>query len=130
MAHSLISNSKFDIESAIRAVETGYPGVQPVLAELVEWLQDCNWPVAQVLSPFLAGIGLPLVPCIDHVFLTNDETWKYWMIVCLISQNDDLFNYYKPRLIEYATNSSENDRHYELVEISRETLSEHGYFDD
>ena len=63
---SLIPKSKSDLETANRAVAAGYPAVKPVLGELVEWLKDYNWPVAHVLAPFLAKIGIPLVPHIDH----------------------------------------------------------------
>lgn len=128
MTDSLVPKSKFDLESANRAVAAGYPAVEPVLADLVEWLQDYNWPVAHVLAPFLADIGIPLVPQIDHVFTTNDETWKYWMIVCLISHNDELYEHYKTRLIELAEHPSESDRVDELDEVARELLEEKGYY--
>ena len=125
--HPLIPKSRSDLATANRAIQAGYPAVQPVLSELVEWLKDYNWPVARVLSPFLATIGLPLVPYIDHVFSTSDETWQYWMIVCLIANNENLFKHYKPRLIELATNPSKNDVHHELDDVSRNALTSRGY---
>ncbi len=79
-----------------------------------------------MLSPFLASIGLPLVPHIDHVFSTNDEVWKYWMIVCLISQNDDLFAHYKNRLVRFAELPTDDDRYHELNEVARDALHAHG----
>ena len=127
MAHSLVPKSKLDLETANRVVAAGYPGVEPVLGELVEWLQDYNWPVAHVLAPFLAEIGMPLVPHIDHVFSTTDETWKYWMIVCLISRNDDLFKHYKQKLIQYSEQPTDDDRHHELDEVARDALVENGF---
>ena len=128
MVLSLIPRSKFDLEAANRIVNAGYPAVKPVLSELLEWLQDYNWPVAKVLAPFLAGIGSPLIAHIDHVFSTSDDTWKYWMIVCLISRNDDLFAHYKPKLIQYAENPSDSDKHHELDEVSRDALTEKGIY--
>src|SRR4051794_23281462 len=58
----LIPQNKFDLKRAQAAVEVGYPAVAPILPELLEWLQDYNWPVAHILAPFLASIGEPLVP--------------------------------------------------------------------
>lgn len=130
VAHSLVPKTKSDLKTANKAVKAGYPAVEPVLSDLIEWLQDYNWPVAHVLAPFLASIGLPLVPYIDAVFLSTDESWKYWMIVCLISQNDDLFCHYKPTLIRYSEMPSASDRENELDEISREILVERGYLND
>ena len=128
MVHSLIPKSKADLETANRAKAAGYPTVEPVLGELIEWLQDYNWPVAHILAPFLAEIGTPLIPHIDHVFSTTDETWKYWMIVCLLSHNDDLYEHYKQRLIQFAERPTKNDRHHELDEVARELLDEKGYY--
>ena len=128
MVHSLVPKSKSDLDTANRAVAAGYPAVESVLPELVEWLQDYNWPVAHVLAPFLAEIGLPLIPQIDHVFSTTDETWQYWMIVCLLSRNDDLYEHYKQKLIQLAETPSGNDRHHELDDVARETLEERGFY--
>ena len=125
---SLAPKSKSDLETANRAVAVGYPAVKPVLSELVEWLQDYNWPVARVLAPFLAKIGMPLVPHIDHVFSTTDETWKYWMIVCLISHNDDLYEHYKQKLVQFAEQPTDNDSRHELDEVARNALDEQGFY--
>ena len=129
MTKHLIPKSKFDIEAAKRAAEAGYPAVKPVLGELTEWLQDYNWPVARVLAPFLASIGSPLVPFIDHVFSTTDETWQYWMIECLIAKNDDLFKHYQPKLIQLAKNPTANDKLHELDQVAQEALVERGLGD-
>lgn len=128
MSISLNPKSKTDVDTAKRAIKAGYPAVQPVLGELVQWLQDYNWPVAKVLAPFLAEIGMPLVPHIDHVLETNDESWKYWMIVCLISQNEDLFECYRETLIQYSEKPSANDQHHELDQVAREALVKRGHF--
>jgi len=80
----LVPTDKSDLERASAAVEAGYPAVAPVLRELVEWLQDYNWPVARVLVPFLQSIGAPLVPHIWRVLRSDDDVWKYWVISLLI----------------------------------------------
>jgi hypothetical protein len=64
----LVPTHKADLERAEAAVRAGYPVVAPVLGRLIEWLQDCNWPVAHVLTPFLQSIGTPLVPHSRHVW--------------------------------------------------------------
>jgi hypothetical protein len=73
------------VDRARAAVEAGYPAVATILGELIEWLQDYNWPVAHVLEPFLRTIGEPLVPHIWHVLRSDDELWKYWVISLLIT---------------------------------------------
>jgi integrase len=45
------------VAAAERAVALGWPGVQPVISELLEWIQDYNWPVARTLAPFSRASG-------------------------------------------------------------------------
>lgn len=121
-----LPDSKTDIETARALVEAGYPAVAPVLGELIEWLQDYNWPVAKVLEPLLVGVGTPLIPYIDRVFAGDDETWKYWIIVCLISESEALYSHYRDKLIQLAVYPSPNDSHHELDEVARDALIKHG----
>ena len=78
--HALLPQDKCDLERARALVALGYPAVVPVLPELMVWLQDMNWPVAEIVAPFLATIGLPLVPHIRQVLATDDEAWKMWVM--------------------------------------------------
>jgi hypothetical protein len=50
-------------ESAAKVLKNiGYPRVRQVLPEILEWLQDLNWPGATEVAEFLLTIGRPLVP--------------------------------------------------------------------
>ena len=80
----LVPIGKSDLQRARAAVDAGYPKVAPILAELVGWLRDYNWPVAHILAPFLASLGPPLKPHIWHVLKSDDDVWKYWVINILI----------------------------------------------
>ena len=85
----LLPHEKGDTERAEAIVALGYPAVAPILPDLIEWLQDCNWPVAHVLSPFLAQIGLPLLPPVRAVLATNDYQWKYWVLLSSAQCGDE-----------------------------------------
>jgi hypothetical protein len=76
----LLPADKGDVGRARSLVELGYPGVREVLPEILEWLQDGNWPVFPVLAPFVASLGRVIVPHVKHVLSTNDEVWKYWVL--------------------------------------------------
>lgn len=122
----LVPEDKHDLQAAERAVALGYPGVEPVLGDLLEWLQDRNWPVARVLEPFLASIGKPLIPHIDRVFRSDDYVWQYWIVVCLIEANEELFKHYRPLLTRLATAPTRPERDEELDVVAREALEERG----
>src|SRR5262249_44528772 len=56
---ALLPTGKHDVASARALVALGYPAVAPVLPQLLEWVQDINWPVAAVLAPFSRALARP-----------------------------------------------------------------------
>ena len=50
--------------------------VAPILGDLVQWLQDLNWPVAQKLINVLPRFQFDLIPYIIEVLHSNDDMWK------------------------------------------------------
>src|SRR2546429_8860869 len=81
----LLPRDKRDLESARAVIALGYPAVAPVLPDLLEWLQDCNWPVSRPIGDFLATLPEQMAPLIWKVLRGDDHIWKYWCIVRLIS---------------------------------------------
>jgi len=81
---TLIPQHKSDIEAAHRALEAGYPTIGPILGELLEWMQDMNWPVAIEIETILLTVGAPLAPHILRVLQGDDDVWKYWILMRLV----------------------------------------------
>ena len=75
-----IPKHKTDEEAVKRAEAVGYPGINPILPELLIWVQDYNWPVAQDIAPLLAKAGPEIAPHINEVLKSNDPEWKYWIL--------------------------------------------------
>jgi hypothetical protein len=124
----LIPTGKGDLERARAAVKAGYPAVEPVLGRLIEWLKDCNWPVAHVLCPFLETIGSPLAPHIWHVLGTDDDIWKYWVIERLIpSLPEDAAVEFRAELERLAYAPKPNERREELDERASDVLAHFGW---
>lgn len=84
----LIPQDKFDTAAVRRARMAGYPGIAPIIPDLLEWLQDGNWPVADEMASFLAEIGSPMVPHILPILRGDDCLWKYWVLVKLVPRLD------------------------------------------
>jgi hypothetical protein len=84
---ALVPTSKYDTVAAERAVKAGWPAVEPVVEELLEWLRDINWPVARLLAPFLGSVGTPLVPYVRPILRGDDAMWKYWIVATVIADS-------------------------------------------
>jgi hypothetical protein len=101
-----LPQNKHDVEQARALVALGFPGVEPVLPRLLEWVQDMNWPVAQVLAPFLAGIGKPLAPHIERVLRTDDLAWQDFILSGVVSRSPELIEELRPQLERLALSST------------------------
>lgn len=125
--NGFVPRDKHDHESANRAIAAGYPAVKPVLTELLEWIQDMNWPVAQTLTPFLASIGLPLAPYIKNILETDDDIWKYWIFKEIFLRSAELAEAFRDELERIVVNPTESERIEELPEEASKVLKHYGW---
>jgi len=119
---TLIPQTKFDTNRAEQVVAAGYPAIEPILPELLEWIQDCNWPVAQILAPFLGTIGTPLLPHIRRILATDDDMWKYWTFTYLVQGSPDVAAALREDLQRYADSPTPDEAAEGLSEIAQNIL--------
>ena len=72
-----------DTAAVERAAALGYPTIIPILPDLLEWLQDANWPVARTVAPLLAKAGPEIAPHLRAILNSDDDVWKYWVVTIL-----------------------------------------------
>lgn len=83
----LIPASKRDWE-AVRNLQAASPAQLIALAdELLPWLQDMNWPIADDIQALL----VPHVPAISDTIVrilneSDDDVWKMWLITALLTE--------------------------------------------
>lgn len=121
---TFIPRDKFDLAAANAAIGAGWPQIEPVAEQLLQWVQDVNWPVAKVLAPFLAGIGAPLAPYIRRVLAGNDEVWKYSLIGSVVARSQDLALVLRSELERIAFEPTPSERAEEVANIAREALEQ------
>jgi hypothetical protein len=83
---TLVPRDKHDLVTAHRAVAAGWPSVEPVLDQLVDWCLDGNWPVAKVLAPFIARLGPRAAEPVRRVLAGGDEPAKYFLLTDLVAE--------------------------------------------
>ncbi|MEM9416337.1 MAG: DUF5071 domain-containing protein [Planctomycetota bacterium] len=116
---------KSDIENAQQLVALGYPAVRSVLPQMMEWIQDMNWPVARVLQPFLVSIGEPILPEVRRVFESDDLVWQYWCIVEILGHLPvENVSSFRPELERLALRPTQTERQEELDQVAGELLAQ------
>lgn len=76
----LVPKDKFDTYTAEKLMKYSFEEVEPIIPQLLEWIQDMNWPVAGPVSRYLETISEHLTPYIIEILRGNDSTWKYWCL--------------------------------------------------
>jgi hypothetical protein len=77
---SLVPKDKSDTSGLELLKTIEIEKVEPILYQLLEWLQDLNWPVAEALIEVLPRFHSGLVAHIRTVFNSDDEIWKCWAL--------------------------------------------------
>ncbi|NLC23467.1 MAG: DUF5071 domain-containing protein [Oxalobacter sp.] len=81
--NELVPKNKGDV-SGLPALSTlEVEAAAGIMAGLLEWLMDMNWPVARALFPVLPQFHGILVPYLRVALLSCDSIWKY-NLLCLI----------------------------------------------
>ena len=120
--HELLPKDKHDLERATALVSIGYPAVAPLLPDLLEWLQDGNWPVAHVIGPFLASIGAPLTEDVRRILQSQDHLWKYWILLRIVAHSPELATNLYPELVKIAEGDAVDEDEKELKAVAEEML--------
>jgi hypothetical protein len=91
---------------------------------LIRWLQDYNWPPADLICEYL--LKFPLITYkkeILEILDRNDDVWKYWVLLRLIkpaiTQEDD---WLIPRIEKIMTHPSLREKENEVDEIAQEII--------
>jgi hypothetical protein len=121
-----IPKNKHDKASLGKARLVGFPGINVILPQLLEWLQDRNWPVAYEVLDLLSNADEEIVPHIRAVLGSNDGGWKYSLIaIGLISKlSPNIRKSLRADLQRLVDHPTENDVREEVDLISREILDD------
>lgn len=100
----LIPKDKHDHDSIDKLEKLSYEEIKPIIPNLLEWLQDMNWPVASsvadVLRPFKENFTHEIIKILN----TNDRMWEFWILInfCRDTSNPLLLKEIE-RLAKYPT---------------------------
>lgn len=80
----LIPKDKFDNSTINQLCKLTDNEMQPIIFDLLEWLQDYNWPIARDILPIVVLHQNIAMPYILTILQGNDIMWKYWIIELVI----------------------------------------------
>jgi len=119
--HYPIPSSKHDLATAEKLHQYSIEELRPIIPTLLEWMQDGNWPVFVPVRDYLKKYVADIQDEILAIFRTEDDVWKYWILLSFGEQLTDR------RLIEkvqrMAQQPTDSERLEGLEEIAQELIS-------
>jgi hypothetical protein len=78
---SLLPTDKFDTERAESLKAYSFEEVEPIFPQILEWLQDGNWPVARPVGEFVLSLPQDKTgPYLMQIMNGKEYDWKYFLI--------------------------------------------------
>lgn len=118
--NELIPKDKGDLLPAYRLEDYTYEEIKSIIPQLIEWLQDMNWPVAGILAENLLRYQDDIEDEIMFVLNTNDEIWKYWVIS--VFGNSTKSKKIQERINQIATSPTQNEINEEVNIVAIEII--------
>lgn len=81
---NLVPKDKFDIHFIENLKGKKINEIQNIVPQLLEWLQDGNWPVSRYVTDYLLPHVNEIQKDIISILKGEDEIWKYWVLLCLV----------------------------------------------
>jgi Domain of unknown function (DUF5071) len=80
----LLPRDKNDVEGARALVALGYPTVEPVLTQMLEWLKTSGSPVEMVMREFFVSLGINGVPVVQKALGSRHDLLKYSVVTHIV----------------------------------------------
>ena len=118
-----LPRNKFDNDRVEIIKKMDRDKILPLLPNLLEWIQDMNWPVATSVLELLLTFPEEIVVHVQDVLSSDDDNWKWFILNDLVIK---LPIESRVQFREYLTRVSETPTHNELAEgldeIAKEIL--------
>lgn len=116
----LIPKDKFDFETVEKLKNYSFDEIEPIIPNLLEWLQDMNWPVSKPIADFLVPFSEEISSEILKILQSNDEMWKYWILLTFGKKikNRSVLQ----EITRIAKNPTKDEIDNDVFEIAKEIL--------
>ncbi|WP_438349962.1 DUF5071 domain-containing protein [Paenibacillus sp. FA6] len=75
-----LPKDKHDFDSVTELNKLEYSNVIILIPNLLEWLQDINWPISTEIAKLLLRYPEETIPHVKEVLSAKDDIWKEWCL--------------------------------------------------
>lgn len=116
----LIPKDKGDYKTAQNLKNYSVAELKPIIPNLLEWIQDMNWPISGIVAEYLADNFSEIENEIYPILNANDDIWKWNIINSFkdLIENEENISVIK----RIAENPTEMEKDEELDLLCKEVV--------
>ncbi|TPG41554.1 DUF5071 domain-containing protein [Flavobacterium pectinovorum] len=118
---TLIPKDKFDFETVEKLKNYSFEEIEPIIPDLLKWLQDINWPISRPIAEFLIPFSEKISSEILKILKSEDQVWKYWILIIFGEIIKDKMVLHEIKRIAKDPTKDEIDE--EVFEIAKEIIN-------
>lgn len=122
--NTLIPKDKFDIETVEKLKNYPISEIEPIIPDLLTWIQDFNWPVAPIIAEYLQTNSSMLTEHIIEILKGTDEVWKYWTMSVFVRELDLVDQQVMDEVIRIANNPTADEINEEVQDLAIKIINE------
>jgi hypothetical protein len=104
----------------------GYQELKPIIPQLLEWLQDYNFPVAKPIAQHLQKMLPDIIPDLIPILNGQDAVWKYWILqIFFIETKSEYWKKIDKIIKRLALNPTDIERKEEVDILALEILNDY-----
>ncbi|WP_408894396.1 DUF5071 domain-containing protein [Paenibacillus taichungensis] len=120
----LLPRDKHDFERVSNLKNINKKDLIKLIPELLEWLQDINWPIAVEITKLLLSVPQETIPYVRKVLEGGDDIWKEWCLRYFVMElTEDLRQILQDELVRIAYKPSKGEQLEEVHITAREILN-------
>ncbi|MBB5397171.1 DUF5071 domain-containing protein [Mucilaginibacter sp. AK015] len=124
MKKNHIPQNIYDVTAVEHLLSLPFDAVKSDVPELLTWLQDMHWPVADGIADYLVPHVNDITDELISILQTDDSLWKYYIMRVLIARSHRKLQPGLIKVIKYlAENPSEIDVDDNVDEAAKEILA-------
>ena len=122
--NNCIPKDKFDTAAIKLARQIGFPALNPILSDILEWVQDANWPIAAETAALLSNAGLEILPHVKAILRSDDGIWKYWTIDLVVrNSSSDVLLELRNDLVRLTESPTQDDQREDVAAVALSILT-------
>jgi hypothetical protein len=123
MKSEMLPKHKSDFESVIYLKRLDAEVLDQISYELLEWIQDINWPIAKEICEILIMLDGKLTSHLQKILNTGDLEWINNCLVFVVKfMSEDAITQLKGELGRIVSYPTPDEIDWELPQVSQEIL--------